>query len=137
MKVRDLYIERCDWHVKAYIAVTCYYTDRICKSLIDIGCPEHTLRRARESMEKCELNTGLTYSNSTIRETVMVIALSSTPAQFLNSFTHEMRHMTDHILQAEGWNIGGEPVAYLTGDVSGTLWKDVHDFICCKCNCHE
>ena len=29
----------------------------------------------------------------------------------------------------------GEEVAYLTGDVNSLLWADVHDFVCCKCNC--
>lgn len=133
MKVRDLYIERCEWHVRIYIASTCYYTDQICKSLSNISCPEEILQRAQKSMEQCKLNTGLTYSNGPMHESVMVIALASAPNQFLNSFTHEMRHLTDHILKEMGYKVGGEPVAYLSGDIAGTLWEDIHYFTCCNC----
>lgn len=137
MKIRDLYIESCCWEVRTYIASTCYYTNDICKSLADIDCPSHILLLARDSMEKCKLNTGLTYSNPSLRKSVVVVAIASSPAQFLNSLTHEIRHLTDHILKEIGYEVGGEPVAYLTGDIVGALWKDVHDFICPECKCHE
>lgn len=138
MKVGDLYIGRCKWHVKYYLASTCYYTDRICKSLVEIACPPETVARARRAMERCELNTGVTYSNKRAHESVMVVALTSSPAQFLNSFEHELRHLTDHILDAMQYPIGGEDVAYLVGDINSCLWKEIHEFICCnhqKCEC--
>lgn len=133
MKIRDLYIERCEWHVKFYFAVTCYYTETICRSLSEIDCPKSILHRARASMERCNLNTGLTYSNGERHESVVVIALASSPDEFINSLTHEIRHLTDHILKELNYNIGGEPIAYLTGDIIGALWDDVHHFTCCKC----
>lgn len=134
MKVRDLYIESCNWHVRVFIASTCYYTDEICRSLSLIKCPPHILSLARENMEQCKQNTGLTYSNPQMRKSVLVIALASSPAQFLNSLSHELRHLTDHILKEMGYEIGGEPIAYLTGDITGALWKDIHNYICCKCH---
>lgn len=84
-------------------------------------------------MERCNLDTGLTYSNIQRRETVMVIALASSPAEFLNSFVHELRHMGDHILKGMEYTVGGEDIAYLTGNLCGELWEDIHPFICCKC----
>lgn len=137
MRVRDLYIESCDWDVRVYIASTCYYIDEICKSLYDIDCPSHVIFMARNSMENCRLNTGLTYSNPAIRKSIIVVAIASSPMQFLNSITHEVRHLTDHILKEVGYKVGGEPVAYLSGDIIGELWKDVHDFICPNCYSHE
>lgn len=137
MKIRDLYIENCKWHVKIYIAVTCYYTDDICRSLLEIECPISILHRARESMRECNLNTGLTYSNGNRRESVIVVAMASSPNEFINSLTHEVRHLTDHILKELEYSVGGEPVAYLTGDIIGSLWEDIHQFTCCKCSKYE
>lgn len=137
MKVGDLQIGRCGWHVRFYLASTCYYTDRICRSLARIGCPRKTIERARSAMERCELNTGVTYTNKRSHESVLVVALTTSPAQFLNSFEHELRHLTDHISDAMGYPVGGEEVAYLVGDINSSLWPVIHEFICCKGRCHE
>lgn len=137
MKVSDLHIGRCRWHVRLYLASTCYYTDRICKSLTRIGCPQKIIARAQNAMERCKLNTGLTYSNKYAHESVMVVALTSSPAQFLNSFEHELRHLTDHIADQMGYVRGGEKVAYLVGDINSSLWPVIHEFICCKGKCDE
>lgn len=53
-------------------------------------------------MRACNLNTGITYSNIRNRETVMVIALTSSPEEFQNSFDHEKGHLCRHISRAFG-----------------------------------
>lgn len=60
--------------------------------------------------------------------------LHSSHAEFLNSFEHELRHLVDDIAETFGLDMGGEQVAYLTGDLNSLLWKDIHEFMCC-CNC--
>lgn len=132
MKIRDLRIRKYDWRLRIYYAVTCYYTDEILKSLIDIECPEELIDRISMNLGKCNMDTGFTYSNKERRESVIVIGLHSSPAQFINSFEHELRHLVDDIAQACGLEIAGEDVAYLTGDVNSALWKDIHNFTCCK-----
>lgn len=94
----------------------------------------------------CKIDTGLTYSNYKKRETVMVVGLTSSPSQFLNSFDHERKHLEAHIAQAYGINPYGEEIAYLSGDIAQMLTEDVQLFICdCdkhkrviiqKCKCH-
>lgn len=65
----------------------------------------------------------------------MVIGLTSSKAQFLNSFEHEMRHLVDDISKACGLDGEGESVAYLTGDLNALLFEDLHSFICCSHTC--
>ena len=76
----------------------------------------------------------------------MVVGLTSSPAEFLNSFDHERKHLEAHIAQAYDIYPYGEEIAYLSGDIAQMLVEDVQLFICdCdkhkqiiyrKCNCH-
>lgn len=136
MKIRDLSIHKYGWTLRIYYAVTCYYTGEILKSLTDIGCPDTVLHRVQGNMEKCEMDTGFTYSNKEHRQSVIVIGMHSSPWEFLNSFEHELRHLVDDIALTLGLPMAGEEVAYLTGEINQALWEDVHQFTCCKCNGH-
>ena len=100
-----------------------------------IECPGTILERVRGNLLRADMDSGFTYSNKTMRRSVVVVGLATSQAQFLNSFEHELRHLCDDIAAASGMPMQGEEVAYLTGDVNSLLWADVHDFVCCKCNC--
>ena len=80
-----------------------------------------------------EKNSTLT---TQLRRTVMIVGLASSPAEFLNSFEHELRHLVDDIASTHSMDMAGEEVAYLTGDINTALWSDIHRFTCCKCDKH-
>ena len=86
MIVQDFYIPEYDWEVRVYYAVDCYYTGRIMADLRRVGCRGADLMDAFRNMRSCNLNTGITYSNTRDRQTVMVIALTSSPGEFQNSW---------------------------------------------------
>jgi hypothetical protein len=90
----------------------------------------------RNNLLKCDMDTGFTYSNKKLRRTVMIVGLASSPAEFLNSFEHELRHLVDDIASTHSMDMAGEEVAYLTGDINTALWSDIHRFTCCKCDKH-
>lgn len=131
---RKVYIERYDWMLCAYYAVTSYHTEHILTDLQRIDCPEKLQRRVENNLLKKTMDSGFTYSNKRLRETVMVIGLHSSPPEFLNSFEHELRHLIDDICSANGIRHEGEEVAYLTGDINGLLAWDVAMFLC-HCHC--
>lgn len=136
MITRRLYIKKYDWKVKIFYSVTCYWTASILRALRSIGCPEEYLRTSYENLSSCQLDTGITYSNYERRRTVMVINKTSSPAEFLNSFDHERKHLEAHIAQAYGIDPWGEEIAYLSGEIARDLTPDVQDFIC-PCGCHH
>ena len=136
MIVKDLYIENFDWHVRIFYAVTCYFTRDIVEELKAIQCPFGIIEKAYRNTSSCRLNTGLTYSNNALRETVMVIGMWENPAEFDNSFSHELRHFTDHLANAFGLESGGEEVAYLTGDIRKELYPTNKMFLC-DCHGHD
>lgn len=122
--------------VHIFYAVTCYWTDIIMDALESIDCPEDILLESYQNLNACKLDTGLTYSNYGRRETVMVIGLTSSPSEFLNSFDHERKHLEAHIANAFRINPWGEEIAYLSGDIAQMLTEDVQMFIC-DCNEHR
>lgn len=131
---RKVYIERYDWTLCAYYAVTDYHTEHILTDLQRIDCPEELQQRVEGNLRRKTMDSGFTYSNKRLRETVMVIGLHSSPPEFLNSFEHELRHLIDDICSATGIRHEGEEVAYLTGDINGLLAMDVAMFLC-DCHC--
>ena len=96
-------------------------------------CRGKDLETARRNLMAGNLNTGLTYSDFAGRNTVMVISLTSTPAEFLNSWLHEMRHLSRHIEQAFGISPYGEEAAYLAGDIGQRMFPVAKNFICEHC----
>ena len=135
MKECHVKIGKYAWNLSVYFAVTCYHTDDIVSSLLRIDCPEAIVRRVAANLEKREMDTGFTYSNKPRRETVMVVGLHSSAPEFLNSFEHELRHLVDDMADALFLE-PKEEVAYLTGELNAILWKDIHQFVCCKCKGH-
>ena len=130
---QEIYLPKYDWEVRIYYAVTTYWTSRIIFDLRDAGCRGRQLRTAWENLRRGELNTGITYSNFGRRETVMVISLTSTAAEFLNSWMHEMQHLCRHVAAAFGIDPYGEEAAYLAGDVGQRMFPVTRRFLCDCC----
>ena len=128
-----LYIERYDWRVYIFYAVDSYYIEEIMWLLYCIECPRDFMRQAWENMSANKLNQGLTYSNYRRRETVMVIGLASSPAEYENSIQHELRHLVDNIVEALGLK-PGEPPGYLTGETA-MMMHPVTKLLTCECEC--
>lgn len=133
MIVQDFWLKRYKWHVRAYYAVRRYWAEGIVRDLRSAGCAGRQLRKAWDNLRSGDLNTGITYSNFGKRETVMVISLTSTPAEFLNSWTHEMQHLCRHVAQAFGINPYGEEAAYLAGDVAQKMFPVARKLLCEHC----
>lgn len=102
--------------------------------LYRIDCPREFMRQAWENMSANKLNQGLTYSNYKRRETVMVIGLASSAAEYENSIHHELRHLVDNMVEA--LNIKqGEPPGYLTGETAMMMFP-ITKLLTCDCeNC--
>ena len=133
MIVQDFYIERYDWHVRVFYAVTIYWVWPIIKELRRIGCVGEKLETAYSNLSSGNLNTGLTYSNFERRETVMVIAKTSSPEQFQNSFDHEKGHLCRHISQTFGIDPYGEEEQYLQGYIGQKMFPVAKRFLCECC----
>lgn len=122
-----------DWNVTAFFDADVEDEEMIMSELWYIGCPEHTMARVQGNLRRGRMDTGFTYSNRMMRESVMTVGKASSPAEFLNSYTHELRHLVDDIAVTSFLPMRGEAVGYLTGELSWEYWKEIHDFLCCRC----
>lgn len=130
----EVYIPKIRWQVHIYYAVTGYHAPPILADLVEIDCPPKLMKRIAENLRSGRMDTGFTYSNKQLRCTVMVVGQHSSPAQFLNSLEHELRHLVDDVSDAMNIPVRGEAVAYLTGDINSHIAEDVKMFLC---DCHE
>ena len=127
-------ISKYDWKVEVYYAVDCYYPDELMGRLYDIGCRGDDLQTAYENLSAGKPDTGLTYSNYGTRQTVMVIGITSSAAQFQNSYDHERKHLEAHIAAALGIDPWGEEICYLSGEI-GQLMFEKARLMLCDCDC--
>lgn len=122
-----------NWHVRFFLAVDTYYTDLILDELEYIGCEHQNLKRAYTNLSSGRINTGLTYTNASLHESVMVIGLASCGEQFINSLVHERKHLEAHIGKALGLDPYGEDVAYLAGEIAQKMYRFTNKLSCHKC----
>lgn len=121
------------WTVYAYYVVTKPNADEILDALAHIGCTGEDLARAHDNLMSGKCDTGLTYSNSTTRETVVVIAKTSSALEFAQSWTHELGHAACHIAQSYGIDLGGEEVRYINDALVDATWKTAKELLCDHC----
>lgn len=121
------------WLVYAYYVVTHPYADEILGALAHIGCAGEDLARAHENLMSGKLDTGLTYSNSDTRETVMVFAKTSSAKEFQQSYKHETGHLQTHIAQTFGIDPYGEEIQYIGDDIVDATWEIAKDLLCEHC----
>lgn len=83
-------------------------------------------------MLRDRMDTGFTYTNPYRRHVVMVVGRSSSGAEFINSFVHELRHLADDFARGNDFALDGEPIAYFSGDMAYAL-ADVVCALGCDC----
>lgn len=121
------------WRCRFYFSVDGYWIYEILSRLEELDAPPSILRRVLRNMVLDRMDTGFTYSSPAFRESVVVVGRSSSGAQFLDSFVHELRHLTDDIAYADHLPLRGEPTAYLSGDIALALSDIVCDMSCDFC----
>lgn len=134
MIIGEFYLKNYgNWHVKFFLAVSAYYTDEIIHELENIECEPKNLKKAYTNLSSGHINTGLTYTNPYLHESVMVIGIASCGEQFVNSLVHESKHLEAHIGKALGLDPYSEDTAYLAGEIAQKMYRFTDKLTCHKC----
>ena len=121
--IKDIFYEY-NWKITVLYETTCNNIDYIIETLNDINCPKYYINRALDNLEECKLNSGLTYSNSKLKSSVIIITKTSSFAQLINTISHEYFHLICHISQS--LNIKDEEeLANLNGNLNMRSYKIV------------
>lgn len=124
------------WVVDFIFVVKDYDIEGILGCLYDCEARSVDLKRAEEIMESRKLNCGFTFSNPDIFRAVVVIGPTSSGAEFVDTFTHEIHHLAVNIAAELGIDLESETPAYIAGDSARAL----ADAVCkmgCQCCRHE
>lgn len=111
-----------NWRVTVLYECTCDDIDYIIRILKDINCPNKYIKEALHNLQSCNLNIGLTYSNTNLQSSVIVVNKTSSFAQLINTIAHEYFHLICHIskvLEIED----EEELAYLNGNLNMRSYK--------------
>ena len=106
-----------DWNIIILYDCTCEDTDYIVETLLDINCPNRFIKEAIDNIDSCNLNIGLTYSNLSLKSSVIVVSKTSNIGQTINTIAHEYFHLICHIAKSLDYE-DEEELAKLNGDLN-------------------
>lgn len=133
------YLPEYDWVIKAYFAVSSYWVNEIMAELAFAGADEEQMWKSYDSLISGNLDEGICFSGADTRTSVLVVAKTSSAAEFYNSTTHEFCHLAAQIAQIVGVNPAGEEVAYMVGEMARDFYPSVKHLLCdcCRKNKHK
>lgn len=106
------------WYITVFYPFTTCEVPEIIAALERIECNREDLKRAYDNLSSGQLNNGITFSNYALRESVSVFATSTAPGEYFNLIVHELHHLSAHIALANGFDLDGEEVCYINGDLA-------------------
>ena len=121
------------WTFRVYIAITDYWADEILGHLWRLGASWTVMQRANANLRRGQLNNGLTYASLKERETLIVVAKTSSAAEMFNSVTHEIDHAAEFTFPLIGIEPGTEEAAYFKGGVAREIFPLVQPYMCECC----
>lgn len=122
-------IPRIGWRVYVYYAVDALDTGVIKRQLRAISCND--VERVCRGIG--EANSGVTYTNTANRASVVVIGLTTSADEFANTYDHEKGHLVRHISQYLGLEPYGEDEQYIAGYISQQMFSVAKSFLCEHC----
>lgn len=133
MKRQTIHILDYDWIVHVYYDTTPKNANEITNALYYLGCSYKGIVRTRKQILSGEYNNGMTYSNRVLKQSIVSLGRASEFAQFLNSFVHELQHLSTHIAQTYDIPLDGEEICYLSGGIAKEMYPIlIHYLISCK-----
>lgn len=106
-----------NWNITVLYECTCNDINYIIETLKDINCPNKYILQALNNLESCNLDIGLTYSNITLKSSIIIVNKTSSFAQLINTVSHEYYHLICHMSKSLGIE-DEEELAYLNGDLN-------------------
>lgn len=109
------------WNILVYYGVDKDDFVEIADSLEQVGCPKKEIKAAFKILKK--ENTGLTFSNTDLKMSIVCISKASDSSQFVNTIMHEAKHVQSHICAYYDIEEDSEEAAYLIGYIVQRMYK--------------
>ena len=133
---QEFIVDKVYWKVYVYYNVTPKDAIEIVTKLQEIKLPKSYITSAYTTLVSNKLNQGLTETNSKLKTSVIVFTKTTNASQFVNSFVHEIGHLSNHIAITYNLDLNGEEVQYIAGDIAQQMFKRCHTLMCDYCREH-
>ena len=130
---QEFIVDKVYWKVYVYYDVTSKDTIKIITKLQELKLPKSYITSAYTTLVSNKLNQGLTETNSKLKESIIVFTKTTNASQFVNSFIHEIGHLSNHIARTYNLDLNGEEVQYIAGDIAQQMFKRCHTLLCDCC----
>lgn len=127
------YLPEYDWVIKAYFAVSDYWVNEIMAELAFAGANEEQMWKSYNLLSSGNLNEGICFSGADTGTSILVVAKTSSAAEFFNSTTHEFCHLAAQIARIVGMDPAGEEVAYMVGEMARDFYPSIKHLLCDCC----
>ena len=136
MITQEFIVDRRYWKVYVYYDVTPKDAIKVVTKLQEIRLPKSYITSAYTTLISDKLNQGITETNSKLKESVIVFTKTTNASQFINSFVHEIGHLSNHIARTYNLDLNREEVQYIAGDIAQQMFKRCHTLTCDYCREH-
>ena len=133
---QEFIVDKVYWKVYVYYDVTLKDAIEIVTKLQEIKLPKSYITSAYTMLVSNKLNQGLTETNSKLKTSIVVFTKTTNASQFVNSFVHEIGHLSNHIARTYNLNLNGEEIQYIAGDIAQQMFKRCHTLMCDCCREH-
>ena len=133
---QEFIVDKVYWKVYVYYDVTSKDAIEIVTKLQEIKLPKSYITSAYTTLVSNKLNQGLTETNSKLKTSIVVFTKTTNASQFVNSFVHEIGHLSNHIARTYNLNLNGEEIQYIAGDIAKQMFKRCHTLMCDCCREH-
>lgn len=127
------YLPEYDWVIKAYFSVSAYWVNEIMAELAFAGANEEQMWKSYYLLSSGNLDEGICFSGADTRTSILVVARTSSAAEFYNSTTHEFCHLAAQIARIIGVDPAGEEVAYMVGEMARDFYPSIKHLLCDCC----
>ena len=109
------------WNVLVYYGVEKEDFIEVGDSLRQLGCSEKDMQKSFKVLRK--KNTGLTFTNTDYKMSIVCISEATDTSQFVNTAIHEAKHVQSHICSYYNIDEDSEESAYLIGYIVQRMYK--------------
>lgn len=127
--IRSVINIRGYWSIVLFVNVDYDRFDIIEDALTDILAPISIIDEIYDKISY-KRNSGVTYSNSDFRTSVVCINKASTREELINTISHEADHVQDAICDYYDVPLDSEPAAYLIGYLVGKMYYHSRRLFC-------
>ena len=110
------------WHIYVYYNVNATNITEVIRSLRLLHCQERYIAKSTRVMST-GINTGMTYTNTKEKISLVCIGEADSDEQFVNTVIHEAKHVQSHICDYYGISEGSEKAAYLMGYIAQRMYR--------------